>query len=309
MDEFDFGQYINCEDSTSETILSSPRVATYGPSYYDKQSMIQVDHFHSQSFSLREGYAATLNRSISLCGQLYRSTNLESHVAFKREEIYGFWNMIFEKYQNTHLTVDSDRLVAISGIITAVRQSTGWDNIAGLWWPFIYRELLWKTSLIEKYVSPTGLNPTWSWISLNARAYYPTPMGNVDDAMPLARVEIDDALRKLNSIRIYSPVIKVKGLEGGYGGQFFLCLEGFPEDTQGPLFEPDRSRHSKRGPEYVIPLEKNAITTYGLGITSSELGSGTYKRMGWWKWEVDFDMEPFTSWLRSSEHQDCFILI
>ncbi|KAF2654439.1 HET-domain-containing protein [Lophiostoma macrostomum CBS 122681] len=78
--------------------------------------------------------------------------------------ILGVWNTILYEYTYAKLTVQTDSLRAISGIITAVQNRTGWRNLAGLWEPFLWRELLWCRNFSSPG-QPTFLKPSWSWIS------------------------------------------------------------------------------------------------------------------------------------------------
>jgi len=80
--------------------------------------------------------------------------------------INDVWGHILASYSNAALTFQSDRLKAISGVITVIEKHTGWKNMAGLWEPFLWRELLWERDQSNLGQS-TGLSPTWSWISIS----------------------------------------------------------------------------------------------------------------------------------------------
>ncbi|KAK4451003.1 heterokaryon incompatibility protein-domain-containing protein, partial [Podospora aff. communis PSN243] len=80
-------------------------------------------------------------------------------------EMYNFWIDVLTEYTSAKLTVRTDRLVAISGIIEAIHQETGWENVAGIWLPFIHLDLCWKRAP-DRYKSRLSQWPTWSWASV-----------------------------------------------------------------------------------------------------------------------------------------------
>jgi len=66
-------------------------------------------------------------------------------IALEEEtRILSLWQTIIRAYSQANLTVKTDKLVALSGIIRAIERSTGWRNIYGVWEPFLLYELLWR---------------------------------------------------------------------------------------------------------------------------------------------------------------------
>jgi len=98
------------------------------------------------------------------------------------------WNKkVVKPYTEAQLTHQSDRLVAISGIIRRIQRDTGWTNIYGLWKPWLPEQLLWGAGFTEGVLkniprTRTGWAPTWSWASVNAPVWphiaNPTPSRN-----------------------------------------------------------------------------------------------------------------------------------
>ncbi|KAH8762689.1 heterokaryon incompatibility protein-domain-containing protein [Hyaloscypha sp. PMI_1271] len=76
------------------------------------------------------------------------------------------WARIFSEYLKTNLTFKSDRLAAISAIISAIQARTNWQNSGGLWVPFLFTELLWKRMSLTSGSYRTGISPSWSWASV-----------------------------------------------------------------------------------------------------------------------------------------------
>ncbi|KAH8588008.1 heterokaryon incompatibility protein-domain-containing protein, partial [Bisporella sp. PMI_857] len=86
----------------------------------------------------------------------------------KHEAILGTWTEIAYDYTSGTLTVATDRLLAISGIISAIHRRTGWTNLAGLWKPFLWKQVLWEKAFdaVPESREHTGLQPSWSWTAI-----------------------------------------------------------------------------------------------------------------------------------------------
>jgi hypothetical protein len=90
-------------------------------------------------------------------GGTYDMTSTE-----RDEAILDSWTGIALDYTSGILSVASDRPIAISGIISAIRRRTGWTNLAGLWKPFLWRQVLWEKAFDAAPESRecTSLQPT-----------------------------------------------------------------------------------------------------------------------------------------------------
>jgi hypothetical protein len=88
------------------------------------------------------------------------------------KDIHKLWYFILDMYSQARLTVKSDRLIALSGTIRAIKRRTGWENIFGLWRPFLIKELLWSRSELFTEMEPTKRYPTWSWVATNDDIFY-----------------------------------------------------------------------------------------------------------------------------------------
>jgi hypothetical protein len=73
------------------------------------------------------------------------------------------------------LTQKSDRLMAIRGTIRRLSDQRDWENIYGLWAPFLVQQLLWESYSRDNSApwssKRSGVAPTWSWASITG------PMG------------------------------------------------------------------------------------------------------------------------------------
>ncbi|OTB08337.1 hypothetical protein M426DRAFT_182562 [Hypoxylon sp. CI-4A] len=87
--------------------------------------------------------------------------------------LYINWTEIIEKYSMTLLTIPSDRLVAIQGIIDFIRIKYADTCIAGLWEKSLIPQLLWKSTSSNKKLSNCKPDvardfPSWSWAGVHA---------------------------------------------------------------------------------------------------------------------------------------------
>lgn len=80
---------------------------------------------------------------------------------------------LIRDYRTTSLTYPSDRLPAISGLISRVAKAVGDASSQGLWKESLYYDLLWKTpspsslrfrNVIAQRSSLDNVNPSWSWL-------------------------------------------------------------------------------------------------------------------------------------------------
>ncbi|VUC20080.1 unnamed protein product [Clonostachys rosea] len=78
------------------------------------------------------------------------------------------WGAMVSIYIGCHLTEESDRFIAMSGIAKAFRQVKGDTYLAGLWKRTLHTDLSWETSACRG--TQTRRNrayaPSWSWVSI-----------------------------------------------------------------------------------------------------------------------------------------------
>lgn len=80
----------------------------------------------------------------------------------------SFWKIVLDEYSHCSLTIAEDRLPAISGIIQAISNATGFHNIAGLWREGLRDELLWHTTGVPDPRPNSYMAPSWSWASITS---------------------------------------------------------------------------------------------------------------------------------------------
>jgi hypothetical protein len=101
------------------------------------------------------------------------------------------WCYTVMDYTHRGMTVSSDRLVALDGIVQALGKHTKMEYYAGLWEEKFSLGLLWSISHTNEYTPTTtdafnlkknervrheeDLAPSWSWVSVTVPVVYPVP--------------------------------------------------------------------------------------------------------------------------------------
>ncbi|KAH7401368.1 heterokaryon incompatibility protein-domain-containing protein [Pyrenochaeta sp. MPI-SDFR-AT-0127] len=94
------------------------------------------------------------------------------------DELYRAWSSLADKYSECELSFETDKLVALNGIVQKVAQLTGDFLICGLWKQYFIPQLLWRTSHVTiKHRSNSWLAPTWSWASNQTSFEHTTHLG------------------------------------------------------------------------------------------------------------------------------------
>ena len=114
----------------------------------------------------------------------FKALNQGSNITFQAEnpsakqvsihDDYNIWHNLVKQYTKCNLTMDEDKLVAISGIAKIFQSKLRDEYLAGLWRRILLDELLWMagprenesrgraTSRPKKYRAPS-----WSWASID----------------------------------------------------------------------------------------------------------------------------------------------
>ena len=102
----------------------------------------------------------------NLLGSIYK----QSLIRQEKERIFHYWLETVDEYQGRNLTFQMDKLPALSGIASAVRQATGDEYLAGLWRADLAKGLVWKSIHNHRNADPSLADmvipyraPTWSW--------------------------------------------------------------------------------------------------------------------------------------------------
>ena len=89
------------------------------------------------------------------------------------------WHKIVTEYSGTELTVQSDRLPALSGIARRFGETSGLTYLAGLWKERFVADLMWVCNRAQQRPASSGL-PSWSWASVEGSIYYLPPPSSIE---------------------------------------------------------------------------------------------------------------------------------
>jgi hypothetical protein len=190
---------------TQERLLS-PRTLNFGP------LVIWECHetlLNDQDVSTGPRMITATSNELTLKRRIHEANVTDPTKA--RETVLGLWNgEILPHYSKSKLTVRSDRLVAVSGIIKIFEERTGWENICGLWEPDMHNQLLWR---VYEEGSPRVLGiPTWSWASVETEVYYRYVNRRSDKSSRIFEAQIEVTEVILPKDNANGPVGPVKAL-------------------------------------------------------------------------------------------------
>jgi hypothetical protein len=216
--------------------------------------------------------------------------------ALDEPPLLDFWRHIVPQYTSSDLSVNTDRLAAISGIIEFICHETGFKNFYGLWEPILLQEVLWRRS--DRYDFQPRLSsvaPTWSWGSIENAVYYTLPPKLVPKYAAKVKVtaesnqtlQVNTILMPLTlqyeTIRATPPTIFAST-----PGNIFCDRDGEIAD-----FEVRRDIHPiPNGPYFFAPLlahqpklmdladNVDGSVVQGLALAESASVSGAYERIG-----------------------------
>ncbi|KAM7202468.1 hypothetical protein V8F33_002688 [Rhypophila sp. PSN 637] len=83
------------------------------------------------------------------------------------------WHKIVEQYSGLQVTIETDRLPALSGLVTRTAPFLG-RYFAGLWSDTFLKNLAWRVDLLasDSRRPAKYQGPSWSWVSANTRVSY-----------------------------------------------------------------------------------------------------------------------------------------
>ncbi|KAI9167872.1 hypothetical protein HJFPF1_04012 [Paramyrothecium foliicola] len=125
-----------------------------------------------------------MERTTCECGCI-RSLWSPGHVPFDKDLIYDKalssasrsdlrdrWRRLVEEYSRLELTLDRDRLPAMSGAARRFAAGLGCQYLAGLWRSGLISDLLWERKTPSAPAKRLSSLPSWSWISLGTEVVY-----------------------------------------------------------------------------------------------------------------------------------------
>jgi hypothetical protein len=128
------------------------------------------------------------------------------------------WESVVEQYTGRALTLDRDKLPAISAVAETLSPFLGGGYLAGLWRQHLMHDLLWCVAGAEPRF--TGHGPTWSWASNTGRIRFPAAERNNPSQNLVASASIVDC-----SVVLASEGVPYGAVESGE-----LVIEGYMAD-------------------------------------------------------------------------------
>ncbi|KAF2450869.1 HET-domain-containing protein [Karstenula rhodostoma CBS 690.94] len=167
--------------------LLAPRVLHFGEQlFWECPETLSCEAFplgkadRSEMIGLYQFYPKSFISSLIPDSQLDPPTN--------KAEIYKAWRGVCREYSKRNLTVNSDRIVALAGIVDLFQSVLADTFITGHWKSTIIPDLCWvcederytsdprkfgKPNLSKKSVRPPEYGaPSWSWMSVNNEIHW-----------------------------------------------------------------------------------------------------------------------------------------
>lgn len=211
-------------------------------------------------------------------------------------EAEAAWGDIISKYSAAYLTFDTDKLVALTGIVKVFSRILKDRLFAGLWEKDMELQLLWLTTDGQYTSEKIGqhIAPTWSWLSLReTRATHLRPQKN--DHLLLCQIlekggygekkgcefAISDALLKIRCSLIPAACEYDREGCGGYYGRLF-----WQPTSERPMVGKGFLQFDTKLPDGVfdiwyMPVSQNWKLLQGVLLKSTEGESpGVYHRIG-----------------------------
>ena len=156
---------------------------------------------HGMPYQNEKGSYDTQSREAEI---LRTRREIDATHDMKRWEVcQEIWAALIPLYSRANLTLDADKLPAISGVARRLSIMSGLeptnDYAAGLWHPGFARQLLWRADLAPNKPRPTSYRaPSWSWASIDTRSFPYAPRGNapnsIDPSTPLSKAKSKQAV-------------------------------------------------------------------------------------------------------------------
>ena len=202
----------------------------------------------------------------------------------------GRWHDLVERYTKCALTMDEDKLIAISGIAKIFQSNLGDDYLAGLWRHDIVAGLLWYVIFgarrPDRYRAPS-----WSWASIDgAVAYSRLP----DPISLITVVHAEVSLQSANTTgQVKDGEIRIRGdihtgLSGFYTTEYAGWVQAIYNDSGehiGTLrydISPVSFDETTISWLTVADFERGGVKgIQGLCLECAGVGQGVYRRVGY----------------------------
>ncbi|KAE9381081.1 HET-domain-containing protein [Stipitochalara longipes BDJ] len=250
-----------------------------------------------------------------------------AYSSYNAQELYDFWARLVEYYSKCSLTIDTDKLVAISGIAKRLQDLLHDVYYAGIWKGQLPVCLLWRVqNLVKDEAAPPSayLAPTWSWVSVKASVSYPrmwqTDIENI--VVEVVHTEIVLASSNLTghilsgSIKLRGVlwtgilhsrdltdyVIRVKPIDSNFESSSFSLLTGFYIDEPNVIGQPTNGIKL-----HFMPVKCTGSLDSGRyeGLLLLPTGQrGQFKRIGYLYFNLSLHTNADVDWFLSASNND-----
>ncbi|KAL5347759.1 hypothetical protein ACLOAV_007168 [Pseudogymnoascus australis] len=124
-------------------------------------------------------------------GEVYSPEYVKNAGSMENEDFHGYWLEIAFMYSMRHLTFESDRFPALSGLATYFSKRHGKQYYAGIFSGGIAHGLLWcavTTGILSRRKVTGYVGPSWSWMSVNGRITFKGRGGDDESVSALGDV-------------------------------------------------------------------------------------------------------------------------
>lgn len=204
------------------------------------------------------------------------------------------WTEILRLYTRTELTHESDRIVALSGIVTALNEVFNLDYsdfVMGLWKSRLPHQLLWYTEGVD-FDDQAVLDgaPSWSWLSYRGGVEYDDIFWSGEPLVSVLKVdEISLHLQGflcamselLNFVEVDNGTIPIKGDVKPWKHKLFRLIE-WSVSSSG-LSEEELTEALFFCPVFTVLDDLGRIPedhVYGLVLRPTGKEKGQYQRVG-----------------------------
>ena len=120
--------------------------------------------------NIASGYTIQTQPQTSLTHLLFPNSPNVSPSDNQLSDLRTLWVRTLSDYSGRGMTMPSDKLVAIAGVVEAFHRVWGGDCIAGLWKQTLIEDLLWRRYSSTLFLRPENYRaPSWSWAATDGK--------------------------------------------------------------------------------------------------------------------------------------------
>ncbi|KAH7074520.1 heterokaryon incompatibility protein-domain-containing protein [Paraphoma chrysanthemicola] len=265
--------------------LLSPRVLHFGP----QQLLWECDELTaSESFPFGDGLTKGTEYRLqrALCSHPWASRSLGALV---------YWGYIVRTYSKCLLSIESDRVIALSGVVRRFGMHINDSCIVGMWVRHLELQLCWRVWNPSR--ARLSIAPTWSWLSIYGEVAQDVLISMFNSKSSL---EDDTEAWLLSTVTDRRDLVNRANIFGEINGSRAITIrcfmfsshwdmdQHFPSHTDVMLgsVQPiatiywDVSRDLSGTRYWLVPIFVHQGTLYGLVLEGCSTPKESFKRLG-----------------------------